>query len=149
MSLFKKTAISAGIEAEKNATDDTLLALAMGCIAFADGPINPSEVSTIEAFASTLPEFANGGFVEPWTQSTKIFNKHKGNANACIEELKKLSTPSLKKKAFILAVDVAFASNDVNETEDKLLDKMKSVLGIDDLFAERAVAVLATKYSSR
>lgn len=139
MSLNKKSANAA--------PDDTLLALAIGCMAFADGTNDPSDVAIIKTFAATLPEFANGSFTQPWIQSTKILKKHKGSINACINELKNLSTPNLKKKAFIFAVDIAFSTGDINKNEEKVLDKMKAALGIDELFAERAVTVMATKYS--
>lgn len=147
MGLLKQQAQSAGLETEKQTTDDTLLALAMGCMALADGAMDQGEVASIEAFASTLPEFQNGCFAEPWNASGKIFNKFEGDVFKACHELESLSSDSLKKKAFILAVDIALASGDVDETEDKLLDEMKTVLNIDDIFAEKTVHILAAKYA--
>lgn len=147
MGLLAETAKQTGLETNKQASDDTLLALAMGCMAYADGAMDQGEAASIEAFASTLPEFANGCFAEPWNNSGKIFNKYEGNIQAAAEELKNLSSPQLKKKAFILAVDIALASGDVDKAEDELLDVMRGHLGIDDVFAKQVTNVLAAKYS--
>jgi tellurite resistance protein len=147
MGLLADTAKKTGLDTEKQAADDTLLALAMGCMAFADGAMDQGEVASIEAFASTLPEFANGCFAEPWNASGKIFNKYEGDVKKCVEELKGLSSPVLKQKAFILAVDIALASGDVDSAEDELLDLMKTTLEIDDTFAQHVTSVLASKYA--
>lgn len=147
MGLLTQQAKESGLETAKQATDDTLLALAMGCMAFADGAMDQGEVASIEAFASTLPEFANGCFAEPWNASGKIFNKYEGDVMKAADELKNLSSPELKRKAFILAVDIALASGDVDEEEDRLLDHMKMMLDIDDIFAQTTVKVLAAKYA--
>lgn len=148
MGLLAKHAKEVGVETDRQASDDTLLALAMGCMALADGGMDRAEVATVEAFACTLPEFQDGCFAGPWNASGQIFNKYEGDVFKAVQELKKLSTPALKKKAFILAVDLALASGDVDETEDRLLEEMKSVLGIDDLFAQKTVEILAAKYSA-
>lgn len=147
MGLLKEQAKESGLETEKQASDDTLLALAMGCMAFADGAMDQGELASIEAFASTLPEFANGCFAEPWNNSGKIFNKYEGDVTKACEELKNLSSPVLKKKAYVLAVDIALASGDVDEAEDKLIEQMQTILGVDDLFAQTTVKVLAAKYA--
>ncbi len=146
MGILADTAAQSGLETSKQMTDDTLLALAMGCMAFADGAMDQGEVASIEAFASTLPEFANGCFAKPWNESGKIFNKYEGNMKEAVQELKHLSSPQLKKKAFILAVDIALASGDVDKAEDELLDTMKMVMEIDDIFAKQVTTVLAAKY---
>ena len=147
MGLLADTAKETGLQTEKQDTDDTLLALAMGCMAFADGAMDQGEVASIEAFACTLPEFADGCFANPWNESGKIFNKYEGNVQAAAQELGKLSSPQLKKKAFILAVDIALASGDVDKAEDELLDTIKNVLEIDDIFAKQVTTVLAAKYT--
>ena len=147
MGLLKEQAKESGLETEKQASDDTLLALAMGCMAFADGAMDQGELASIEAFANTLPEFTDGCFAEPWNNSGKIFNKYDGDVTKACEELKNLSSPVLKKKAYVLAVDIALASGDVDEAEDKLIERMQTILGVDDLFAQTTVKVLAAKYA--
>ena len=147
MGLLAETAKQTGMETSKQASDDTLLALVMGCMAFADGAMDRGEVASIEAFACTLPDFANGCFAEPWKNSGKIFNKYEGNLKAAVQELKNLSSPALKKKAFIIAVDIALASGDVDKAEDEVLEEIRTTLQIDDVFAKQVTNVLATKYA--
>ena len=39
------------------------------------------------------------------------------------------------------------ASGDIDEAEDKLLETMQRLLGIDDDFAHKVIEVLQTKYT--
>ena len=48
----------------------------------------------------------------------------------------------------MLAADIAMASGDIDEAEDKLLETMQRLLGIDDAFAGKVIEVLQTKYAT-
>jgi hypothetical protein len=48
----------------------------------------------------------------------------------------------------VLAADSAMATGDIDEAEDKLLEAMQRLLGIDDVFAGKVIEVLQTKYAT-
>ena len=53
----------------------------------------------------------------------------------------------MRKKAFVLAADIALSSGDVDESEEELLEAMQRVLNIDDQLASTIVQILALKYA--
>ncbi len=53
----------------------------------------------------------------------------------------------MKKKLFVLAADIAMSSGDIDESEDKMLETMQRLLGIDDALATKVVEVLQIKYT--
>jgi len=64
-----------------------------------------------------------------------------------VQALKDISSEAVRRKAFVLAADIALASGDVDETEEELLEAMQRVLGIDDAMAQKIIEVLALKYA--
>jgi hypothetical protein len=52
----------------------------------------------------------------------------------------------VRKKAFVLAVDIAMSSGDVDEKEEEMLEALQRILRIDDDLARRVVEVIALKY---
>lgn len=135
-----------GFSTPKKATDDTLLCVAMLLMAGADGSIDQGEMASVGAFASTLPEFKERDFRKTADDALKTIKRYKSLPEA-VSALSELSSPAIKKKCYILAADIALASGDVDEAEDKLLESMQKVLGVDDQLAAKIVEVLSLKYA--
>lgn len=130
----------------KKASDDVLLLHGMLLMAGADGTIEQSELSTVQAFFDTLPEFKDKSFDELLSQANRVVAKH-GGLKQSINALGEIQSPAIKKKCFVLAADIAMASGDIDEAEDKLMEAMQRLLGIDDTFAQKVIEVLQTKYA--
>ena len=130
----------------KKASDDVLLLHGMLLMAGADGNIDQSELSTVQGFYDTLPEFKNKKFDDLLAQANRLVAKH-GGLKDSIKALADIESPAVKKKCFVLAADIAMASGDIDEAEDTLLETMQLLLGIDDAFASRVIEVLQTKYT--
>jgi hypothetical protein len=64
-----------------------------------------------------------------------------------VKALGDISSEAVRKKAFILAADIALSSGDVDEKEEELLEAMQRVMGIDDNLAQTAISILALKYA--
>ena len=142
MGKLKRATVAAPI---KETNDDVLLLHAMLLMAGADGSIEPGELSTVQAFFDTLPEFRGKSFDDLLVDANRLVARY-GSLTASVEALGGLSGPTVRRKCFVLAADVALASGDVDDAEDALLDRMQRVLDIDDAFAERVIDVLELKY---
>lgn len=128
-------------------TDDVLLLHGMLLMAGADGAIQHAEQSTVQAFFDTLPEFKHKSFDELLSQANRVVAKA-GSLKASVSALADIQSPAIKKKCFVLAVDIAMAAGDVDASEDKLLAAMQRLLGVDDAFARKVIDVLQTKYAT-
>lgn len=136
-----------GGSTSKQATDDVLLLHGMLLMAGADGTIEQTELSTVQGFYDTLPEFKGKDFNELLSQANRVVAKH-GGLKGSINALGEIKSPAIKKKCFVLAADIAMASGDIDEAEDKLLEAMQRLLGVDDVFAQKVIEVLQTKYAT-
>ena len=130
----------------KKASDDVLLLHSMILMAGADGVLEGAEIATLEAFINTLPEFRHAEFGHQMEAAKKLANKFNSPKEA-VQALKDISSEHVRRKAFVLAADIALASGDVDETEEELLEAMQRVLGIDDAMASKIIEVLALKYA--
>lgn len=130
----------------KKASDDVLLLHGMLLMAGADGSIEQAELSMVQAFFDTLPELKDKSFDELLAQANRIIAKH-GGLKESIAALGDIESPAIKKKCFVLAADIAMASGDVDEAEDKLLEAMQRLFGIDEAFAAKVIEVLQVKYA--
>lgn len=144
MGLLSK--LSGMVSPQKKPTDDVLLAQTMLLMAGADGYLDAQEIFTVETFAVTLPEFQNRPFGEVAADAQKLMKKYPSLKDS-VQALRELSSPGLKRKAFVLAADIALASGDVDEAEDALLEAMQRVLEVEDATAQEIVRVLSYKYS--
>ena len=90
----------------KKATDDVLLLHGMLLMAGADGTIEQSELSTVQAFFDTLPEFKDKSFDELLSQANRVVAKH-GGLKQSINALGEIQSPAIKKKCSVLAADIA------------------------------------------
>ena len=135
-----------GGQPAKKASDDVLLLHSMILMAGADGVLEGAEVAQLEAFINTLPEFRHAEFGHQMEAARKLANKFSSPKDA-VQALKDISSEAVRRKAFVLAADIALASGDVDETEEELLEAMQRVLGIDDGMAQKIIEVLALKYA--
>ena len=118
----------------------------MMLMACADGVLEGAEAATLEAFINTLPEFRDADFDEQMVQAKKIAAKFKDSKEA-VRALSDIGSEAVRRKAFILAADIALASGDIDEREEELLGAMQRVLNIDDNLAQKIVEVLGMKYA--
>jgi tellurite resistance protein len=131
---------------ERPPGDDVLLLHTMLLMAGADGAIDEGEISTVEAFYATLPEFEGTEFTELHAEARKLCARY-DSRRASVEALAGLSTAARKRKAFVVAADVALSSGAVDATELELLEQMRAILGIDEALAASVMEVLALKYA--
>ena len=135
-----------GPGATKKATDDVLLLHGMLLMAGADGTIEQSELSTVQAFFDTLPEFKYKSFDQLLSEANKVVAKY-GNLKESVKGVAEIQSDAVRKKLFVLAADIAMSSGDVDESEDAMLEAFQRLLGIDDALATKIIEVLSLKYA--
>jgi tellurite resistance protein len=126
--------------------DEVLLTEAMIAVSFADGDDQWEESELIKAFLRTLPELKDKDVYEIYEKAEKNVKLH--GALSRVKELSRLGTPALKQKCFLLALDVALSSGDIDEGEEAVLASMQETLGIPDELAQRYADTLQVKYAS-
>ena len=57
-----------------------------------------------------------------------------------------IESDAVRKKAYVLAVDIAMSSGDIDEGEEQMLEEMQRILGIDDTLAGKIIDVISLKY---
>ena len=133
----------------KKPTDDVLLLHAIMCMAAADGTIEDAEDEMIRNYANTLPEFRDMDgqeFGKCFEASAKIAHKFNKDMKSSLQVLTEIQSDAVRKKAFVLAVDIAMSSGDVDESEEEMLEAMQRILRIDDELARKAIEVISLKY---
>lgn len=135
--------------ATKKPTDDVLLVHAMFCMAAADGDVDDREDELIRAYTSTLPEFRD---MDARTlqrcidQSVTIVREHGRDVKSSLQVLGDIQSEVIRRKAFVLAVDIAMSSGDIAAAEEDMIEAMQRVLRIDDALAQQIIEVVAFKY---
>ena len=133
----------------KAPTDDVLLLHSIFCMAAADGSIEDAEDEMIRAYANTLPEFRDmdgSEFNKAMEASVKIAHKYNRDMKSSLVVLNEIKSEAVRKKAFVLAVDIAMSSGDVDESEEEMLEAMQRILKIDDALANKILEVISLKY---
>lgn len=130
----------------KRSHDDVLLMHAMMLMASADGVVELPELATVEAFLTTLPEFHDKDFGSLVDQANQVIARY-GSKEESVKSLGEIQSEAVRKKCFILAADLALSSGEVVEAEERLLETMQGILGIDDELATKILEVLALKYA--
>jgi uncharacterized tellurite resistance protein B-like protein len=141
------TKVSAGATPAKKATDDVLLLHGMLLMTSADGVLEQSEISTVEAFFNTLPEFDGKDFNELLAEANKVVARF-GNLKESVKGVAEIQSEAVRKKLFVLAADIAMSSGDVDESEDQMLEAFQRLLNIDDALATKIIEVLSIKYAT-
>jgi tellurite resistance protein len=138
-----------GTQPAKKPTDDVLLFHSIVCMAAADGSIEQSEDEMIRNYANTLPEFRDMDgqqFDKVIDAQRKIMHKFNRDMKSSLQALSEIQNDAIRKKAFILAVDIAMSSGDVDESEEEMLEAMQRMLRIDDDLAKRTIEIIGMKY---
>lgn len=125
--------------------DTTLLFHTMRLAASVDGKMSPEELTVLRSVLATLREFALADLDAMAAESDKLAKQHGGLLESALA-LSKLSTPALKLKAYVLAVEVAQASNSVSRIERDLLHMLRTVLELDETITKKVEEVMALKY---
>lgn len=136
-----------GFKTEKKATDDVLLIHGVLLMAGADGVLEESEMMTVESYLATLPEFQGKELGGLFTDARKLRAKYP-TVREAVKALENIQSDNVRRKCFVLAMDIAMSSGDVSEEEDELLDAMQRILNVDDLTAQKAFEVLGWKYAA-
>jgi len=109
----------------------------LSAVGSVDGGVDAAERAVLEALFRTVPQLRDDpGKIPPRNSRDKI-----------LAELAKLEDVRLRRQCFVLAVELAMASNGVNDAEDRYLEALRTTLRIDDAFAVMVVRVLACKYA--
>jgi tellurite resistance protein len=138
-----------GTAPAKKATDDVLLLHAIICMCAADGAVEDAEHEMIRNYANTLPEFRDmdgSEFHKCLEGSSKLAHQYNRDMKSSLQALAGIESDAVRKKTFVLAVDVAMSSGDIDESEEEMLEAMKRILKIDDDLANRAIEVISLKY---
>jgi hypothetical protein len=130
----------------KKPTDDVLLLHTMLLMAGADGTIEDAEIETVEGFWATLPEFHGKDFGETLNLAKRLVSRYP-NLRESVKALTEFSSDAIRRKAYVLAADIALSSGDVDELEDELLTAMQRILNVDDALATKIIEVLSLKYA--
>ncbi|HEY5925144.1 MAG TPA: tellurite resistance TerB family protein [Kofleriaceae bacterium] len=134
----------------KKPTDDVLLLHAIICMCAADGIVEDTEHEMIRNYANTLPEFRDMDgqeFSNCIQASAKIAQKYNKDMKSSLQVLAEIQSDAVRKKTYVLAVDVAMSSGEVDESEEEMLEAMQRILRIDDDLARRAIEIIALKYT--
>ncbi len=146
MGLFGKLL---GAQPAKAPTDDVLLLHSIMCMAAADGSIEDAEDEMIRNYAHTLPEFRDmdgEDFNKCMQASAKIAHKFNRDMKSSLTVLNEIKSDVVRKKAFVLAVDIAMSSGDIDEAEEEMLEAMQRILLVDDELARKIIEVVSLKY---
>ncbi|HOJ78257.1 MAG TPA: tellurite resistance TerB family protein [Bacillota bacterium] len=144
MGLLKK--MTNEVAPQKGPSDDALILHGMLCVAGADGAFDDAEIELVQGYFATLPEFEGKDWEEVYNGAKKVLSKY-NSVFESVKALADLSTQALKNKMFVLAVDIALSSGDVDEAEDEMLEAMQRVLSIPDELAAKIIEVMAIKYA--
>ena len=126
--------------------DEVLLCEAMLAISMADGDEQWEEGDLVRAFMNTLPELKGKDVYAVFDKAEKNVKLH--GALPRVKALGALSSEPLKKKAFMLAMDIALSSGEIDDGEEAVLAEMQTVLGVPYELATQIADVLTIKYSA-
>ena len=134
-------------EEPEAAKDAALLLHGMMCIAGADGTFAEAEVRMVEAYFAQLPELRERDFTTLMDEARMVVSRYE-SSTASLAALAELSSGVLKKKLFVVAVDIAMASGAIDPRESAMLTALQAVLEVDDAFRDKTFDVLSVKYAS-
>ena len=146
MGLFQKL-LGNNQSVNKKASDDVLLLHSLMLMAGADGVIEDTEIMALQGFVNTLPEFRGKDIGNLFDQARKVSSRFK-DVRDSVKALAEIQSEAVRKKVFILAVDMAYASGDVDSSEEELLEAMQRVLNISDDLARKTLEVFSLKYAT-
>jgi hypothetical protein len=101
----------------------------------------------LQGFVNTLPEFRGKDIGNLFDQARKVSSRFK-DVRDSVKALAEIQSEAVRKKVFILAVDMAYASGDVDSSEEELLEAMQRVLNVSDDLARKTLEVFSLKYAT-
>jgi uncharacterized membrane protein YebE (DUF533 family) len=116
--------------------DASALRDVLSAVGSVDGSLDEQERVLLRALFDTIPQLRAETAALPPRSRKQI-----------LVDLAKLQNEPLQRQCFVLAVELAIASDGVNEAEDQYLESLKQALRIDDAFAHMVVQVIACKYA--
>ena len=126
--------------------DQLLLYHAMMLIISADGNVAEEELSLVEAVCATVPELRAvdlPALRDAWREFAKGYEDSWDALSALVN----VDDERLSKKAFVIACDLAYASEGIKAEEYDMLNDMAAALGIEDNEALKILNVLQLKYA--
>jgi hypothetical protein len=118
-------------------SDAGLLRDLISAVVTADGAVDVAEHITVEALHETVPQL----------RAAPTAARPPAMRRALLPQLAQIKDARLRRQLFVIAVDLALASEGVNEREDLFVEELQKTLAIDDAFAKQTIAVLAAKYA--
>lgn len=118
----------------------------MMCIAGADGSFAEAEMRMVEGYFVQLPELRGRDFDALMDEAHTIVERHDSSRDS-LSELRALSSSTLKIKLYVVAVDIALATGQIDSSEGSMLSALQDVLGIDNATAAQIEDVLSLKYA--
>ncbi len=110
----------------------------LSAVVTSDGSVDLAEHITVEALYETLPQLRHA----PADERPPIASR-----KALLAAMQKVADDKLRKQLFVLAVDLALASDGATEREDVFVEELRQALSIEEGFARQAISVLAFKYA--
>jgi hypothetical protein len=108
----------------------------LSAIGGVDGSVDQVERAVLEALSKTLPQLRDHpAAAPPRSQRARI-----------LESLSRIDNQALRYQCWVVAVELAIASDGINEAEDQYLEMLQQALRVDGDFAAMTVRVLACKY---
>jgi hypothetical protein len=105
----------------------------------------------IRNFANVLPEFREmdgDEWEKAMNQAKKVWIKYDRNVKSSLQALNEIKSEAIRKKAFVLAVDLAMSSGEIEDEEEEMLEAMQRILKIDDALATNIIEIVGLKYAS-
>ena len=112
----------------------------------ADGNASEEELALVEVFCKTVPELRDADLKElggQWRTFSQGYDDRWDALSALID----LDDERLSKKAFVMACDIALASEGIKGEEYDMLNDMAAALGVGDNEALGILNVLRLKYA--
>jgi hypothetical protein len=109
----------------------------LSAIGSVDGKLDEIERHLLAAMFATLPQLREAPVNAP----------PRSNRAALLADLGKIADEKLRRQCWVVAVELALASEGVNEAEDQYLEQLRQALRIDDSFARNVIEVMAVKYA--
>lgn len=106
-----------------------------------------AERATFYASLAQIPELKSEDLDALDAQVGELRAKYP-SARDSIAALRDIASEAIKKKTFLVAIDIAMANGHVDAIEDDLLEDMREALGLDLALAEKIIEVLGIKYAT-
>ncbi len=131
--------------ATQNPSEQLLLFSGLMLMANADGVVDQRGLAALEAFCKTVPALAARDFDELLREACKLQARYETLLDS-VQALDKLDSPAARVKLFVLAVDLAMSTGELDPHEQALLESVAKTLRINEETAVKTVSVLSLKY---